>query len=247
MKQLAGDWPEALPRYWCGDDAFETRFLEAMSLLAPEMERFLIAAVREGLALPGGEAMAAAGAAFLREEAVHSRVHHGFNRRLQAQGIDADAALAGVRRLSRFARRVLPAAGQLAVAAACEHLSAILSLAFLRAPGRARIRSGDADRLFAAHAREEIGHRALVFDVLRATGGGGWAGRAVALAAVSLVGLGCALRVMAALLAREERGLWWRGAASLLRTGQWVSPGRLLRHWMLYLQPGFHPSCLPEG
>lgn len=286
-----------LPRDWCGGDAFETRCLEAMSLLAPEMERFLIAAVRAGLGRPGGEHMAEAGGAFVREEAAHSQAHHRFNRRLVAQGIDVDAALAGVRRLSTTARRWLPVGGQLAVSAACEHLSAILSLAYLRSAHRARILAPEVDRLFASHAEDEIGHRALVFDVMRATGGGGWGSRAVALAAVSLVALVCAAGLVTRLTAPlpapagpadgaggqggPEAGLngqglqglqgrsgshaphglqdphgphaprgpraWLAGVVGLVRLGRWVSAPSVLRQWLMYLAPGFHPAHLPEA
>lgn len=234
---------------WCGGDGLEARFLEAMSLLAPEMERFLIAAVRAGLACPGGERMAEAGTAFMREEAAHSLAHHRFNRALVAKGIDADAALAGVRRLSGRARRWLSPGAQLAVAAACEHLSAIVSLAYLRSQARSRIRLPAVEQLFASHARDEIAHRALVFDVMRATGGGGWWARALALSAVSTVALLQVACLVTRLMPpqRERRGPpWWQGAAGLARLARGASWHGLLRHGLMYLRPGFHPAQLPD-
>ena len=248
----ANEAPLGTPaRHWCGGDPFETRFLEAMSLLAPEMERFLIAAVRAGLACPGGERMAVAGTAFMREEAAHSLEHHRFNRRLAAQGIDLDAALAGVRRLSAWARRWSSPGLQLAVSAACEHLSAIVSLAYLRSAARVRIEAPEVERLFASHARDEIAHRAVVFDVMRAVGGGGWLVRALALTGVSLVAFVHAARLVIALLAREyggrRRALMWRHVgAGLLGMTRWGSLPAMLGHWLMYLRPGFHPRMLPE-
>jgi predicted metal-dependent hydrolase len=239
-----------LPRHWCGDDAFETRCLEAMSLLAPEMERFLIAAVRTGLTCPGAGPVAAAGASFVLEEAAHSQAHHRFNRRLEAQGIDVEASLAAVRRLSRHARRLLPAGAQLAISAACEHLSAILSLAYLRSPVRARIRSPEVERLFATHAQDEIGHRALVFDLMLATGGGGWVSRVFALTTVSLVAVVHAARLVGALMSAEPEAssyrVWRQRSAGLFRLGRWASAPTVMLQWLMYLRPGFHPARLPD-
>ncbi len=247
----ATDVPPSLPaRHWCGGDAFETRFLEAMSLLAPEMERFLIGAVRAGLACPGTERIAAAGLAFVREEAAHSAAHHQFNRQLTAQGIDIEAALAGVRRWSNGAQRRLSPKLRLAVSAACEHLSAIVSLAYLRSAARSRIQAPEVDRLFAEHARDEIAHRALVFDVMRAAGGGGWFTRALVLPAVSLVAMAHAARLVMALLAHDVDGPgqrpWRRGMAGLLGMARWASLPALMGHWLMYLRPGFHPAALPD-
>jgi predicted metal-dependent hydrolase len=242
-------WQVAMPRYWCADDAFETRFLEAMSLIAPEVERFVIGAVHGGLSCPGAQASETVCRTFILEEAEHSRVHHGFNRRLALQGIDTRAALAPVRAAANAAKRWLPRGGQLAAAAACEHLSALLSLTYLRAARKSTIQSDGTARLFERHARDELGHRAVVFDLLRSTGGGAWGARAAALVAVSCIGVVCALRVVDALLRydvpKRRAAVWWRGAKRLLAPGRWISPTALLGGWLAYLRPGFHPAQLP--
>lgn len=243
----------ALPsaaRHWCGGDAFETRFLEAMSLLAPEVERYLIAAVRAGLTCPGTEPVAAVGQAFMREEAAHSAAHHQFNRQLIAQGIDLEAAVAGVRSLATRVQQRLSPRSNLAVSAAFEHLSAVVSLAYLRSAGRSRIQAPGVDRLFAEHARDEIAHRAVVFDLLRAAGGGGWLTRALVLPAVSLVALLQAAKLVQALLSHDMnppgRWPWRRGWAGVLAMSRWSSLPALLGHWLMYLRPGFHPTALPD-
>lgn len=244
-------WPETLPRHWCAGDAFETRLLEAMSLLAPEVERFVIAAVRDRPAGLGGGALESACCDFIHEEAGHSRVHHAFNRRLVAQGIDPGAALGRVRRSSDRAIQRLPAHRRLALAAACEHLSALLSLAYLSAARRSAIPAGRTVQLFDHHARDELAHRAFVFDLLRETGGSGWFARAASLAAVSLFAAWAVLRVLNELLKvdgpRRRRERFLRGVLRLIGSGRWVSPAALMRGWLSYLRPGFHPSHLPDG
>ena len=240
---------DPLPRYWCAGDPFETRFLETMSLLAPEVERFVIGAVRAGAAGAGDPAIARECAAFIHEEVEHSRVHHVFNRRLALQHIDAPAALARVRRLMKLAERWLPASGRLAVAAACEHLSALLSLWYLRAARKDHILSAETRRMFESHAREEIAHRAFVFDLMRRTGGGSLPARVLALAAVSAAGLWCTLRLVRDLSRldppQSATAPWSGSAIRLLRSGDWVPLPALVRGWLCFVRPGFHPLQLP--
>jgi len=242
---------DSLPRYWCAGDPFETRFLEAMSLLAPEVERFVISAVRANAQFAGEAAIACECRAFIREEADHSRVHNAFNRRLAAQQIDLGSVLARVRRLMGFAERWLPSSGRLAIAAACAHLSALLSLWYLRAPRKERIVSAETRRMFESHAREEIAHRAFVFDLLRQGGGANLPVRILALGAVSVAGLWCTLCLVGDLSRRDapRDGIapWSRGIFRLLRSGDWVPLPALVKGWLAFVKPGFHPSQLPES
>jgi predicted metal-dependent hydrolase len=242
---------DPLPRHWCAGDPFETRFLEAMSLLAPEVERFVICAVRANVARAGDPAIARECGAFMHEEAEHSRVHNAFNRRLASQQIDVPVVLARVRRLMKLAERWLPSSGRLVIAAACEHLSALLSLWYLRAARKEQILSAETRRMFESHAREEIGHRAFVFDLLRRTGGGSVCSRVLALASVSVAGIWCTLRVVRDLSRLDppqaETAPWSGGVIRLLRSGDWVPLPALLRGWLCFVRPGFHPSQLPDA
>lgn len=243
------NWLESsVPRHWCRGDAFETRFLEAMSLIAPEVERFVMGAVLRNF--PRGAGSQSRAMTFIREEAGHSRVHHAFNRRLSAQGIEIAKVLAWVRRAADLARHWLPRSGQLAVAAASEHVSAVLSLCFLRAAPQSVIRPASVFHLFELHARDELGHRTIVFELSRGAGGARWAARAAALALVSCFAVLCVPKVVNALLEFDRpagRARLWAGTAlRLLRGESWVSPLAFLRGWLSYLRPGFHPEQLPE-
>jgi len=244
------DQSDPLPRYWCAGDPFETRFLEAMSLLAPEVERFVIGAVRASVARGGESAIARECGAFVHEEAEHSRAHNAFNRRLAGQQVDLPRVLARVRRLMKLARRWLPPSGRLVIAAACEHLSALLSLWYLRAARKDHILSTETRRMFESHAREEIAHRAFVFDLMRRTGGGSLPARVVALASVSLAGLWCTLRLVRDLSRSDPpqaaAAPWSGGVIRLLRSGDWVPLPALVRGWLCFIKPGFHPSQLPD-
>jgi hypothetical protein len=242
---------DAVPRYWFAGDVFETRFLEAMSLLAPEVERFVIQAVRAAVPGIADETRVRECMDFVREELGHSRAHHAFNRRLVAQGIDGAAALAPVRRISDLAGRRLDARGRLAAAAACEHLAALVSLSYLRARSGNAILSDRTSRLFEYHARDELRHRDFVFDVQKDAGGGRWLARVLALLAVTGTALWCAARAADELLKFDapsgRMALWRRGVTRLLQRRNWVLVGPLLRGWLAYFRPGFHPSELPDG
>jgi hypothetical protein len=247
MSELGDErWDEHVPQYWCAGDAFETRLLEAMSLIAPEVERFVIGAVVKYTRRPGAETCAPDATAFIHEEAEHSRVHKRFNQRLALQGFDPVNILSPVRTGADIARRWLPATGQLAIAAACEHLAAVLSLSFLRAQRRSEIRPASVLHLFEQHARDEIGHRAIVFDLLRDAGATSWLARAAALALVSVAAAFCVPRVVKALLkgsdalSRRRRARAWAGV------GHWFSPSLFLKGWFSYLRPHFHPRHLPD-
>ena len=248
--QAAGSADErwgAVPRHWCGGDAFETRLLEAMSLIAPEVERFVIAAVIKHVRRRDAEECAPAVMAFVHEEAEHSRVHKRFNERLSQQSIDVAKVVTPVRSAADLARRWLPTGGQLAIAAACEHLSTLLSISFLRAARRSRIRPVSVLGLFEQHARDEIGHRAIVFDLLKDARCGSLA-RGSALAIVSLAALVCLPRVVHALLKSEVSGCSVaRGAASWMRASRWISLSVFARGWVAYLAPDFHPRHLPDA
>ncbi len=236
---------DGLPRYWCAGEAVQTRFLEAVSLLAPEVERFVVSAVDTGLSLPGAGAFEEDCRAFMREEEGHSRVHGHFNRRLAAQGIDPSQSLAPLRQAMTLAMRRLPRRTMLAMAAACEHLSAVLSLTYLRSARTSRFLPPRISRLFESHARDELGHRAVVFDLLKSTGGGGWVVRALALAAVGAAALWCTLRVTNDLLKHDTPRQRVTALRLAWRHGT-LWPGLFLRGLASFLKPGFHPSQLPD-
>jgi predicted metal-dependent hydrolase len=129
------------------------------------------------------------------------------------------------------------------VTCALEHFTAILAEGLL---GRASLRADlhpSVRPLWLWHALEESEHKAVAFDVYRASGGGELR-RIAAMAPVSLLFVAVVAATQAGFLA--ERGLlhrpwrWLRGAAYL-----WLRPGqltRLLPAYLAYYRPGFHPD-----
>lgn len=233
---------------WCGDDPVQTRLLEAMSLLAPEVERFVIDAVRDALrGVEAADPRAAAGRSFMREEAAHSASHHAFNRVVLAREPQPERLLRVPRAIESIARARLPLRWRLCVASAAEHLSAVVSRLYLDSAARQAIADPAIRVLFDRHAIEEIAHRAVVFDIARAAGTNGFAARALALSASVVVGLLCLAGVMLALgrggAGRPRAGRGWVGGLKALRASGWVRPLAVLAATVRYLRPQFHPSA----
>lgn len=240
--------PVAAGRHWFEGDAFATRFLEALSLLAPEAERFFIGSVRDCLDGIGDPLLRARCRDFIREEGAHSIAHRRFNERLLGQGVEPSRVLRPVRALAAVARRWLPRSLRLAVTAGGEHISAILSQLFLDRDAAARIRDPGVRALFLRHALEELGHRAVAFDLLRAMRVG-YAARIGALVAVTLATPLCVAWVLHALLAADApRGRWrlWRRGLPWLAglRGGFAAPRALAVAYARYFRPSFHPGGL---
>lgn len=235
--------PAPPARHWFEGDAFRTRFLESMSLLAPEAERFFIGTIRERLDDIRDPALRARCGAFIREEGGHSRDHHRFNARFAAQGLDVPRILRPVRALADGARRWLTRDLRLAVTAAGEHVSASLSRLFLDSGAADGIREPAARALYVRHAEEEIGHRDVAYDLMQAVGVG-YLSRVAALVAVTLATPLCVAWVVHGLLAADPGRWrhWLRGLPWLLGLrGGFLVPRTLLGQYFSYFRPTFHP------
>jgi predicted metal-dependent hydrolase len=235
----AGRVPEA----WFGDDLFLSLFADALSLVFPEGEKFFVDSVRrhrEGL--PAELASAAVG--FAGQEAMHGKEHRSFNAVLAEHGLASAPALeAHVKRLLDGVRRHAPPRVQLAVTCGLEHFTAILAEQLLTIDAHREAIHPGAKPLWTWHAFEESEHKAVAFDVYRATGGG-YPVRAGVMLITTLVFFAELAHIHVRFLAdkrilhRPDR--WRRGLRHMF-----VSPGfmtRLLPAWLDYFRPGFHPD-----
>ena len=236
--------PASVPRDWCASDPFLSTFCDSLSVLFPEGERFFIDSVRHlrsGVADPGLQAQIAG---FIGQEAMHGKEHRAFNDMLDRQGYAAaPRAEAGLRKLLGLGRRTLSPHSQLAITCALEHFTAMMAEGLLREDGMCGDMHPSVRPLWIWHALEESEHKAVAFDVYRATGGSA-ARRVLVMVPITWLFVAVVGRTHVRFLA--ERGVlsrpwrWLRGIAHL-----WLWPGyltRLVPAYLAYYRPGFHPD-----
>ena len=156
---------DALRGAWCDNSMARSATLEALSFVTPALEQFFVRAVRDTIcAMPASDLRVRA-QEFVREESLHSAAHRRLNRALSEHLGCAPPSLFPIESLLRTATRMLSLDHRLLLVEVMEHASAIASGAYLRwAVGR-RFDCAFASRLFAQHAREEIGHVSIIRDL----------------------------------------------------------------------------------
>jgi len=169
----SGTAVEAQP--WNGD-AFRTRLFDALSLILPSGEAFVIDAVEQASVQlrsdsPQADALREVAGRFVREELAHQRAHRLYNERLAHEGLPARAL---EQRIEEATRRLagLDLPTRLALATAFEQLTALLSCEVLRGNAWLTDRPCAQARLWRWHCAEEIGHRHVSPNLLRACGVG---------------------------------------------------------------------------
>jgi len=245
-EKLDFDLDGDIPRHWLDNDAFKTRFFDAMSTLFPVGEKFFITCVRDYKDQITDRKLQQDIKDFNRQEAQHSMLHTKYNNRLKAHGINVDAILEGQeRRLFGIIRKRCSRQFTLAITAAAEHITAIMADAFVERPeifshADERIRA-----LYTWHAMEEMEHKGVAYDVLVDVAKSSYLNRVGAMLLVTLLFPYHVFRIMRHMLQADgftrwqrtklwAQGLWW-----LYKPGGIFMP--ILGQYFAYVKPGFHP------
>ena len=145
-----------------------THLGNAAGLLFPLGERFFVRSVRKFAGQVTDPGLAARIRGFAGQEALHAREHERFFLALTGHGLDPAPFLRVYERLAyRGIEAVTPDVVSLATTVALEHFTAVLAEEIFRADLLSRAHPWAA-ALLRWHAAEEIEHRAVAFDVLRA-------------------------------------------------------------------------------
>lgn len=239
----------AIRRDWCNGDPFQTTFLNALSLLFPEGERFFVESVKQHRDAVTTPELAAAVKGFIGQEAMHGKEHRAFNELLVAHGFaEAPRIEQRLRGFLSRVRRVLSPKSQLAATCALEHFTAMLAEQLL-SDERMRDELDPAVRgLWLWHALEESEHKAVAFDVYVAAGGG-YARRVAIMLLTTAVFFAVQMLVHARLMATRKilfrPWTWVRGLGRMV-----VSPGyftQLVPAYLAYFRPRFHPDDRDTG
>ena len=236
----------AVPRHWLAGNATATAISNGVNLLFPHGERFFVRSVKHFLDQIEDPELRAAIKGFFGQEGRHAHAHDRWNAILRAQGFEIDRFLGSYQRLSSWLEAHTPAKLNLAVTAAAEHFTAILAEGAFTQNILDRA-APEMRELLAWHAAEEIEHKAVAFDVLKA------------------VDPSYALRIAGLVYATATLGGFWLwGALTLLRQERrsalraWRDLGRMpdrdpivrrvfLRGIRQYLARDFHPGRNANG
>jgi uncharacterized protein len=141
--------------HWNGGHAVGTRFFDALSILLPRGEQFVIQAARDAAAPL--KATSADVQGLIDDEQAHQRAHRLDQRRLQRQQGPAAGLIQHVDAVMAPLHRQ-PLARRLALACAFETLTVLLSRRFLHGRGWLTLSAGPQARLWRWHCAEEIAH-----------------------------------------------------------------------------------------
>ena len=232
-------------RWWLANDPVGTVFYNALSATFPQGERFFMDAVRRYRA-EAPPPLSGQIAAFLSQEALHTREHLVFNHQIADNGFDVTAMEARTKATLDLAREQDPLF-QLAATVALEHFTAILARAILSDERHLSAASPEARALWRWHAIEEIEHKAVAFDTFMIaarplTAFRRWRLRVGSMIMATSLLISTVGRNMAGMFATAElsgAGTWTKVVRFL-----WAKPGilrQLLGEYLAYFAPGFHP------
>ncbi len=162
---------ENSPTYSYAGDPIVSHFFHMLSILFPEGELFFMDAVRNYRKEVTDPVLKEQVKAFLSQEALHTKEHVAYNKRLEKLGADIPL-LDKLLRMNFRAMKRLPKIDQLAMTALMEHFTATLADEILKNPKAQELIHESHRPMWLWHAVEETEHKAVAFDVYRAVGGG---------------------------------------------------------------------------
>ncbi|MFD0727142.1 metal-dependent hydrolase [Lysobacter brunescens] len=236
-----------IPRNWLPANPALSALLDMYTVIVPSNEAFYMRTLARCLGRIDDPDLAAAGRAFIHQEAEHGVAHKRFWSVLDAHGYR-------YRRLERIidvltfrlTERIAPLSLRMSMVSCIEHINAFMAHEFLRqgilADAHPEVRA-----MQEWHFAEEIEHKSVSFDVLRAVSPGygmrlaGWVPTTVLFYTLMTLGM---LFFLA-----QDGGLWrastWRGLWRHLGPEHGMAR-RTLKHLFAYLKPSFHPSQLDD-
>lgn len=170
-RQMDFDFPEEIPRYWFDDNPYITHFLNALSSVFPEGERFFIETVRHYQSQIDDPQLLKDIRGFIGQEAHHGKQHEEFNSLIEKQGYPLSKFSRFVKNRLAATRDFLSPSQRLGITIALEHFTAILAHQALSDPAFTAKAPQPFKNLILWHAIEETEHKAVAYDVFQAVSG----------------------------------------------------------------------------
>lgn len=237
-----------IPRDWLPANPAITALLDMYTVIVPANEAFYMRTLARCLGRIEDPELVAAGRAFIHQEAEHGVAHKRFWSVLDAHGYRFRRLERIIDLLTfRLTERIAPLSLRMSMVSCVEHINAFMAHEFLRqgilADAHPEVRA-----MQEWHFAEEIEHKSVSFDVLRAISPGygmrlaGWAPTIVLFYALMTLGM--------VFFLAQDGGLWrastWRGFWRHLGPEHGMAR-RTLAHLFAYLRPSFHPSQVADG
>lgn len=242
IRRMDFELPDDIPELWYANDPYRTLLLMALSGTFPEAERYFVDSVRAFKDQVADPELQKAIRGFIGQEAHHAKEHRVLNDMMERKGYPMAKIAAFVKRgLTLWHTRLSPQR-QMAMTCALEHFTAILADQFLE--NRAEFDEMDprVAKIWAWHAVEEVEHKAVVFDVFRATVDDEWIRRSqMAMNTVTFL-VTISFHFVGLMRAGGQLGnvKAWLGGIDFL----WGRPGifrRLIPAYLEYYRRDFHP------
>ena len=163
------EFDASIPRYWMNGNLFATHFFNGLNLVFPDGERFFGKAVHDHLGQISDPVLLRQAKQFAAQEGQHANQHEKYFDCLRAQGYAIDTFLRRFHRFFLWTNRWLPARLRLAMTAGAEHYTAVLGAGAIEEFSLLADAHPTMRTLIIWHATEEVEHKAVAFDVLRAT------------------------------------------------------------------------------
>jgi predicted metal-dependent hydrolase len=237
-----------VPRHWFAGNLFATHVANGLNLLFPAGERFFVRSVRKYLDRIDDPKLREDIKGFSGQEGLHAYAHERYFEALERQGFDVRTFLGLYEKIAfGIAENAFPPEMRLSVTAACEHFTATMATHALERYASGNMMLGDPTMraLFLWHAVEEIEHRSVAFDVLRAVNPS-YALRIGGFVLASSLLFGLWTAAAASLIAQDKapprkvlKAMRARRRAQRENGGAPTDFGKAMRE---YLRPDFHPS-----
>jgi predicted metal-dependent hydrolase len=237
----------SLPKYWYEHNPIKTRLMDAVCATFPEGEKYFIVSVRYFRPQICNRKLRDDVTHFIQQEAQHGIVHTRYNDFLRQQGLPIDKLEATLKAKLQRSRNTLSPEMNLAITAACEHVTAMFARCFFEQ--QATMQGVQDPRILAMlawHSIEEFEHKAVAFDVMQSVARVPYTTRASAMLFLTVDMLSEIFINANKFLKADGFSRWQR--ARLIGEGlRWgLSKNGVLapmaKPWLNYFKPSFHPN-----
>ena len=231
---------------WNGGGTHWTHFLNTLSIFFPAGERFFIQSIRNYRNQISDPELKKAVAAFIGQEAFHTREHEEYNEAMANAGLQTEKMEKVVENLLDNLQKILPRPLQLAATVALEHLTAMMAELVLTDGYFFQNSDERYHALWQWHAMEETEHKGVAYDVYETVMGKGpkaYAVRSFAFIVANVIFWSLFYRFYYQVLKAENQHLNLRGwlTSFNFQFGRKGMMSRMLPEWLDFFRPGFHP------